>query len=76
MVTFKVSEREAHMLIAAMGAVAPSGGGSGEYTLCRKLMSQYIAQNTSGLISGEMIERMTLRYCAQIITDAREAGVL
>jgi hypothetical protein len=76
MVTFKVSERQAHMLIAAMGAVAPSGGGSNEYTLCRALMTQFVAQNKSSLMNGELIEYLTLKYCAQILTDAREAGVL
>lgn len=72
MVKFEVSERAAHMMIAAMQIVSPSGGGSPQFTLARNLASQAEPYT----LHDDLIEEWTRRFSKVVLEEAMEAGVI
>lgn len=72
-ITFNLTELEACYLIAAIYAVAPSGGGSHEFTLKRKLDDQFAQQFNDETYKNNVVETLLQRFSTQVINDYKES---
>ncbi len=63
----ELTSKEVGLIMAALTVVMPTGGGSGEYALLRK-----IGQQTKVGADARIISRMA----KTVIDDARDAGVI
>jgi len=67
----QLSITEQKMILAALVAVTPHGGGSGTNNLCTKLMNEWKCW-----ADDSDVKLMVAANCATVINDAIDAGVL